>query len=179
MLWVELKVFSASTFDKQLDETKQQLAERLPQVMRVDASLGAVLLLAARASKEGGRWAKPTLLATMLATTQQGWRDLSGACRKVARGQCATQKLPLAAVFERMEWFSCEKTRPKKVGVLKHFFAALELPGASVGKRAATFNQRLKEAGHVERLFELKVQRAGKKPWVGTKDAFRAIYNFL
>ena len=83
----------------------------------------------------------------------------------------------MASVFEKMEWFACASTRPKKVGLLKQFLEALGLPGESASKRVAAFNRKMLAGGHDVRFFQTKVQRAGKPPWVGTKDAFRAMYN--
>ena len=68
----------------------------------------------------------------------------------------------------------------KTVGLLKHFLENLSLAGKSPGQRAETFNAMLRDRGCSGKLYEARLKnKCGRAPWVATKDAYRAVYNFL
>ena len=177
-LWVELKVFSDSSFGKEVDKTKAELAAALGLERQRDPTLSGVMLLAARVSKAGrGRWGEPTLLATLLRSTDTNWLDLSGV-RRVARGQCRTTKPSLKALWSKMEWF--ETRAGDKVGLLKHFLSAMDVFNLQPGERAATYNKLLRQRGFQGRVFEARLaNKAGRPPWVATKDTFRELYTVV
>ena len=77
-----------------------------------------------------------------------------------------------------MEWVTAGNG--EKVGLLKHFMMALGLKAEHPGQRAGTYNKLLQHAGHGGRLRERRVEnRAGRKPWVATKDTYRQLYPFM
>ena len=85
-VWVELKVFSEAAFQKEVDKWKKSLAESLATEHSRDATLQAVMLLAAKVPPfSGGRWGRPVLHATLLALGSDTWQELHGA-RRAARG---------------------------------------------------------------------------------------------
>lgn len=178
-IWVEIKVYTAYLFESELGKTKTYLAELLPSVVQRDPSIGGVMILAARIEKQGASWGQPLHTAILLQNGAANWKDLVCLKKKAARGQCKGEKPAIAQVFQGMEWWACQDTKPKKVGLLKHFLAAFKLDNnTAMEDRARVFNQKLQEGGHGDaEIFQFNGLRAGKPPWVATKDTFRAIYN--
>ena len=77
-----------------------------------------------------------------------------------------------------MEWL--EQKKGTKVGLLKHFLAALGLPAKNPGQRATTFNSLLKRSGCHGRVFNGSLKgKCGRKPWVATRQTFRELYTHL
>ena len=63
------------------------------------------------------------------------------------------------------------------VGMLHHFLDALGVDCTHTGERAATYNTMLRQKGKPGRVEEKQLaNKAGKSPWVATKDTFRDIY---
>ena len=102
----------------------------------------------------------------------EGRKGRAGQGRPPRQSSC---KPPLAQVWGRMEWVTAGNG--EKVGLLKHFMMALGLKAEHPGQRAGTYNKLLQHAGHGGRLRERRVEnRAGRKPWVATKDTYRQLY---
>ena len=77
-----------------------------------------------------------------------------------------------------MEWFL--SASGEEVGLLKHFLAALGIDDTNPGQRVATFHGMLSGAGHAGRFAQVKVEgHCGRKPWLATKDTYRALYPYL
>lgn len=176
--WVELKVFSDATFHKEVEHWKAQLKETLLTESQRDASLRAVLLLAAKVTRtSGGRWGAPTLHAMLLVSGSEQWLDLAGA-RRAARGQAKGAKPPLAKLWGKMEWHQTQGGQ--SVGLLKHFLASLRLPLKNAGQRARTLNGNLRQAGKTGRLVQTRLKsKAGREPWVASRQTFRDLYQCL
>ena len=177
-LWVELKVFSQASFDKEVGDFKEELAQGLPTQRRRDSSLEGVLLLAAKVEQRGGGWGAPALLATLLTRSSSEWQTLAGGSRRAGRGRCQSAKPSLATVFNKMEW--PETAQGRTVGLLRHFLEEFSLPVNNAGQRADTYNALLREARYSGKFYETKLRnKAGRKPWVASKETFRAVYKFL
>lgn len=176
-LWVELKVFSEANFEQSVETCKADLKEKLTAVRRQDATIGGVILVAAKVDRVGSGWSTPVHLVTLLVPSASGWAALVGGSKRPARGQCGNTKLPLAKLWEKMEWHQATDGR---VGLLSHFLAALDLDEDKPGDRATTFNQLLRKQGHAGRVYNTKLpSKAGRKPWVASKDTFRALYHLV
>ena len=176
-VWVELKVFSSTGFERKVEQHQDLCSSKLPSVQGRDPSIEAVMLVACRCARNGPRhWLSPSLRATIYLGGQ--WQDIGGA-KKKSRGRVQGEKKNLAAVWKEMEWLSDPRGGSSKLGFLKHFLAALGLKAANPGQRARRFNALL--AQHNGHAFErIKIpHREGKRPWVGAKAAFRIIYNAL
>ena len=64
--------------------------------------------------------------------------------------------------------------------LLKHFLGELGLPQNDTTQRVKTYNKLLRANGRTERLVQKKVlEKSGKAPVVGTKEAFRELYKLL
>ena len=177
-LWVELKVLAESTFETEFASCQEELEERLAKEEKKDATLGGVLLLAARVAPRGGGWSAPTLVAPLKKRASPKWLVLAGVKKRAARGQCQSTKPPLATLWSKMEWF--EQQAGPKVGLLKHFLQGLRLPCKNPGQRASTFNSLLGRRGCQGRVFSGKLKnKCGRKPWVGTKKTLTKLYTFL
>ena len=177
-LWVELKVWGEARFDDELAEWKEKLSKELRKEQGRDCNLGGVLLLAARVGRAGGSFQAPALVAALRTVSSDAWLELSGSLRKAARGQCKTKKKPLQEVWDEMEWPLTAQRQ--KVGLFRHFLAALGLAVNNAGQRAGTMNTLLQQRQVSGRVFEANLaQKAGRKPWVATKATLRALYNYL
>jgi hypothetical protein len=177
VIWIELKVYGASVFDKSVEKAQKVLVKTLERERQKDGNLGGVLLFAAKVEKQGSSWAILDLLGTLRATGDGEWQNVVGGVKRVARGQ-SPSKPPLSQVWKGMEWVT--SASGQKVGLLKHFLAALGVKDQHPGQRASTFNKLLRQAGHSGRVREEKVENhCGRKPWVAQKDTFRALYPFL
>ena len=97
-LWVELKVFGRGTFDRKVQEEKDALPAKLSQNRAKDASLCAVLLVAAKVERVGSSWGKPSLYATLWKGGASDWCDVAGTFEAKGRGQVKGVKPPLATV---------------------------------------------------------------------------------
>ena len=174
-VWVELKVYSDSSFDKEVAQTKEELAEILSAKHVRDPTLQAVFLLVGRVSKASGcQWGAPSLHGMLLVAGSQDWITVAGG-RRAARGQVQGSKPPLTKVWSKMEWY--QTTNGTKVGMLHHFLDVVDVDCTHTGDRAATYNKMLRQKGKSGRVEEQKLaNRPGKSPWVATKDTFRAIY---
>lgn len=174
-VWVELKVFSDTTFAEEVRRWKLQLQTCLVTENARDGSIQAVMLLAARVTRaSGGAWGKPTLTACLLTMGSDEWLHLAGG-RTAARGQVRGPKPPLAKLWRGMEWHFTDGGRC--VGLLKHFLRELGLPRKHAGQRADTYNALLRKAGKPGRLVEKRLQsKSGRPPWVASKDTFRDLY---
>ena len=152
-LWLELKVFAGATWDQELANCKKELEDSWGNERSKDASLGGVLLLAAKVGAcAGGTWTAPTLFAALQTrTAPSAWQVVAGGSRRAARGRCQATKPALATLWGKMEWL--EQKKGTKVGLLKHFLAALGLPAKNPGQRATTFNSLLKRSGCHGRVF--------------------------
>ena len=80
-----------------------------------------------------------------------------------------------------MEW--TKDADGQKVGHLKHFLEALDLPGDtgdSTTKRGPEFNKHLASVKHPGRLEQKKLLgKCGSEHFVGSKATFRVLYDFL
>lgn len=169
-VWVELKIFSATTFMKEIKKLKRQLPTAL--VAEQHANLGGVLLLAAKVDKSSGT---TTQHAFLYSDSEQAWHTLAGGEQKVGRGQLGHTKPSLAQVWSEVEW---TKTREgEDVGYLKHFLQALGKPAKNQGQRASTFNGQLKDAGHDGRVYQAAIRnKSGSPAWVASKGSLRLVY---
>ena len=176
-VWVELKVWSERTYEKEAQKWKEKLEAGLVAESRRDPTLQGVLLLAAKVPAfSGGRWGTPTLQAMLLGGGSGEWLNLAGA-HKAARGQVKGAKPPLVSLLSKMEWHLDGK---KRVGLLNDFLGAAGLPRNNAGQRAATYNDLLCQAGKTGRVVETKLKsKGGRTPWVASKSTFRDIYQFL
>lgn len=179
-VWVETKVFGAQFFAKELQRSRDDLLEVLrAEEAKRKSTVGGVLLVAAKVAGLGSGWASPTLVCQLLTDSEGEWQTLEGQAPKTGRGQCRSgRKPPLKQVLAEMEWVGLKGV---KVGLLKHFLAALKLSKTSAGKRAATFNRQLRKHQLKNRLTnKLKLpQKCGRQPWVGNKATFELLYKFL
>ena len=178
-VWVELKVLGSSTFESELAKYREELEEAFAKEGNNDASLGGVLLLAARVAPCGAAWSAPTLVATLKKRGASGWQVLSGGLTRKGRGQCQSSKPPLGTLWKKVEWFK-QHEGGDKVGLLKHFLEALQLPCKNPGQRAKTFNALLKRGRRPGRVFTGRLKnKCGRKPWVATKTTLRDLYAYL
>ena len=179
-LWVELKVLSSSTFESEMAKYRTELEEHFAKESRSDASLGGVLLLAARvAPGAGAGWSAPTLVALLKKRGAPDWQTLAGGSTRKGRGRCQSTKPPLGTLWQKVEWFQ-QQEGVDKVGLLKHFLQALQLPCKNPGQRAKTFNALLKRGCCKGHVFTGKLKnKCGRKPWVATKKTFRDLYTYL
>jgi len=176
-VWVELKVFEAAAFSERVDAATDWLEEVLPREARKDPHLGAVLLLAARVESDGGSWRLLNFFATLRLTGGSTWLDVVGRVKRTPRGR-SPLKPPLSQVWEQLEWH--KTSSGEKVGLYKHFLEALNLKGSQPGARALTHNKLLAQSGHLGRVREEKLDsRSGRRPWVASKDTFRALHAIL
>ena len=178
-LWIELKVVSAHRFDEDVAAWKNQLQLALPEEHERDCDLNGVLLLVAKVEKgAGGQWLAPELSATLKALSAASWQHLAGGSQRASRGQCKTTKPPLQTVLGNMEWLLSDTGT--RVGLLRHFLGAFGLPVNNAGQRAATMNTLLQKGGFEGRVKEVKLaNKTGRKPWVASKETFRALYKHL
>ena len=142
--------------------------------------MDALLLVVAKAEKDGPTWLVPRLSAELLLADGGGWQHLLGQnLRKRKRGTVCP-KLPLRQVWGKMEFCRRpgEDGNSEKVGYLKHFLEALGLPATDTGRRAETFNKQLDRAG-LDVFEQLDMGEAGLDPWVGTKATFRFVYDLV
>jgi hypothetical protein len=178
-LWVEIKVVTARRFDEDVATWRAQLEVALHTEHARDPDLQGVLLLVASVAKgAGGQWAAPAHFAYLKALSSDSWVVLAGAAKKTSRGKCQTQKPPLQTVLDKMEWHTA--ATGSSVGLLRDFLRAFGLPVNNAGQRAETFNQLLRQSGCKERIKEVKLaNKTGRKPWVGSKRAFRELYKHV
>ena len=93
-VWIELKVFSEARFAQEVAKAKAELQIALARERKHDKTLGAVLLLAAKAAKDSRTsWGPPTLLATLNKFGSNEWKDLTGASRRSASRSCASCRM--------------------------------------------------------------------------------------
>ena len=177
-LWIELKVFDAAgSFNVLVLNTQNELSESLVREFARDSNLGGVLLLAAKVEKQGATWKVLSFFASVCVAGQRQWQDLVGQVKRIGRGQSPC-KPALAQVWDSMEWMT--GASGEKVGLLKHFLAAMALCDKQPGERAIAFNSLLQQGGHAGRIRHERVEtRGGRKPWVATKSTFRSLYPFL
>jgi hypothetical protein len=180
-LWVELKVFTASTCQTSMAFAEKALKKRLDVVRSKDATIGGVLLLVASVEKESNNvWGAPKLFARLLTTSSSDsdFINLSTGNR-VAQGQVRAKKKPsLAQVFAKMEW---HLVRGSRVGLFKHFLEALNLAACNPGRRAAAQNKLLARSRFQGGRLQEKVisNRPGRPAWVATRKVFRALYKYF
>ena len=175
--WVELKMFSAATFDEEMRLYKNRLKQSLPHVQSNDDSIGSVMLLAAKVEKEAGRYAKPVLQACLLKPSSGRWVVMAGS-RRTSRGQAKQPKPTFTQVWGKMSIHRASDGT--EVGLLSHFLQALSLPNRSTGKRAQTLNKLLRSRGPANVLKKRKLPAlTGQPPWVGSKKVFRHLFKVL
>lgn len=121
-VWVELKVYSATSFGDSVQKAKDELETGLREERPADPSLGAALLLAAQVELQGGTWKVLSMLA-LLKPVASGWKCVAGKQKTVARGQ-SKQKPPMAEVLQNMEWVRMGSG--ETVRYLKDFLAAVQ-----------------------------------------------------
>ena len=73
LVWVELKAWGATTFEKNFEKAKADLPLKLVREQRREASLCGVLLVAARVQKSGRTWTEPTLTAVLWSCETEAW----------------------------------------------------------------------------------------------------------
>lgn len=180
-VWVELKVISANGFDRRLREIKEALASKLEQVRAANAAIEAVMLVAVRARRDGRVWQSPLLVAQLLLVGGAEWKTLAGqAPTRIPRGRAdPTAKPSLPQVWGKVEWVTHPQTE-EKVGYLKHFLRALNLPADSLKKRAKAFNKILEQSGCADRVRTARLPgKCGSRPWLASKDVLRRLYGAL
>ena len=174
LLWVEVKVMSASRAGNAIAEEKEKLQDKLLGVHRLEPRVDGVMLLVAKTTKDSRvSWRQPALEAFLYSLNNQSWQKLSPQGR-VARGHCQGLKPPLPQVYAAMEW---HMVRNKPWGLLRQFLSAMGLASGNAGKRAKTFNSIL---GPRQKLIQKYLKdKCGQKPWIGTKPTFKAIHMSL
>jgi hypothetical protein len=178
-VWVELKVISAHHFNSQLQSYQAKLEQQLAKVNEADPTVEAVLLVAAKAQRDGRRWQSPQLVAKLHLMQNDTWQALNTPSFTVRGKANPCSKPGLQAVWNQMEWVD-HPTTQTKVGFLNHFLKALKLPRKTLGKRSKAFNKVLANAGLSDRLETVCLPNtSGQQPWVATKAAFRCLYNAL
>ena len=86
-VWVELKAFGRTTFDRSYADLKRKLPELLKAHQRHDPSLCAVVLLAAKVEQVGRDWGTPQLFAELWNPDLKDWRGFGGTLTKRAEGR--------------------------------------------------------------------------------------------
>ena len=176
-LWVELKVLDATSWASEVERARSSLETLLQRESAQNVNLGGVLFLAAKAERQGRAWKVLSFYGTLLVAGESAWQDLVGQVKRVARGQ-SSSKPPLAQVWQKMEWFT--DAHGEEVGLLSHFLRAVRLCGMQPGERGPVFNEILQRARHAGRVREERIpNRAGRKPWIATRDTFRVVYTFV
>ena len=176
-LWVELKVLGQAGWNKELENCKQEMEAALARERQRDATLGGALLLAAKVGQQGGTY-KTEVVAKLKVSSKAGWQNVAGEMRKPKRTCSKHKHLPLASVWQKMEWV--ETARGQKVGLLGQFLDALGRPAKNAGQQADTFNKLLQRGCHSGRVFEAKVKgKCGRLPWVATKETLAEVYRLL
>ena len=178
-VWVEIKVWSASSYTSELKRCKETLEEGLAAEVQHDPHLGGVLLLACRVEEAGsGSWAVPMLSATLLKRSSSRWQCLVAEEVRKSRGKALKPKPALATVWPKLQWVDAQGGG--KVGLLSEFLKECGRPHKSPGKRATTLNKLLANAGCAGKLYVTKLKaRCGKAPWVGDRSTLRALYSLL
>lgn len=181
LVWVELKVWSAAGFDEQLRKLKGDLVTALAAECAKNQHLGGVLLLAAKVEQQGSSWHLESQLGILLvkgSTTIEDFVVVAGGARRVGRGK-KTKKPALTKIWPKVEWVSSSAGR--KVGLVNHFLGELGLKAAALhpGEKAVTLNKWLLANGHSGKVFQDRCAgtRAGKEPWVASKETLTALYN--
>jgi hypothetical protein len=176
-VWIELKTWSATGFERSLKDQRDYLPTVLSEVQKRDKSIGAVLLLCAKVQKHDKTWETPSLIAMLYAHT---WQDISSCGkRKAPAGTVkAAQKPSLQEIWSGMEWHIVPAGPP--VGLLVQFLSGLGLSDGNPGKRAGSFNRKLRLAGNPSRIKQVEFpNKPGSQPWCATRSTLRMIYNTL
>ena len=170
---------SYTGFDSKVKNHKQDLLKKVGELQNLDATIEAVLLVAARIQKNGQAWMTPKMVGWLYTPGNDTWTMIAGSSVKV-RGKASPAKKPsLQMVWNQMEWETHPETQ-EKMGYLKHFLKAIGLPFLALEGRAKTFNKMLRNAGREERLERVSLpNKAGSEPWLGRKSLFRFLYTKL
>jgi hypothetical protein len=183
-VWIELKAFSAATFDKSLagEEGEEGKVKAQFQTLRAsDPRFHSAMLLAARLTQEGAAWGTPAVVAKLLIDGE--WKDITaGADRRPRAGRVSASRKPnLAKVFQKMSWDHVDgRGGGAKYGMVSDFMKEMGLKLGNPGKRAGTWNKIFANANQAMRFSRQKIlDKPGSEPWMGTKDAFRFIWENL
>lgn len=180
-LWIELKVMSSTGFGKKLQERQAQLQAKFLEVHKADATLEGVMIVAAKASRDGRIWQSPDLVAQLLVAGSSEWQTIAGKSPiKPLRGKAKCNTKPaLQDCLDQTEWVTHPVTR-QRVGYLNHFLVALGLPENSLSKRTPGFNTLLQQEGLTDRVTRVKLpHQPGQAPWLASREALRCLYRAL
>lgn len=176
MVWVELKVLTASTCQERMAAAETELAEKFQKVQRKRPHIKAILLLVTRVAKTSRtQWGNPRILAKPFSPYTGQWQDVSASGVRVGKGQMAdSRKPPLSLLWSKIEFHT---VGGKFMGLFKHFLQALGLPSDSPAKRASSLNKALRKQGVRQKLVQRKIpNRPGKPVWLGTKKVLRTLH---
>ena len=141
----------------------------------------AVLLVVAKAQRDGRSWQAPALTAQLLLVGGTAWKVLAGrAPAKVPRGRANPLTKPgLQELWDKLEWVPHPDTE-QEVAYLHEFLVLLGLPAKSLTKRSKAFNKILAKSTCEDRVEQAKLEnKAGRAPWLASKRALRVLYKAL
>ena len=98
-VWVELKTWGRTTFEKNYNDLKSTLPAQLEAHRRHDSSLCAVLLVAAKVERVGAGWGTPQLFAELCKSGSNDWCTVGSTAKAKGRGQVRGPKAPLSVVL--------------------------------------------------------------------------------
>jgi hypothetical protein len=172
LLSVELKMRSYHRgYKKILAKLKESCEARLELLKRLSSQRGfkGVLLVVVWSSRVSRGWS-PSFLVELL--TEIGWQTLK------APPKPKNTLKPLKQIFEEMQWHKAPRT-VARVGKVARFLKALNRSRHDVASVAKVWNKTLSGDGSPLRVKKVRLGRAGRSPWVGTKAFFRKVYRFL
>ena len=165
-------------FNEKYQEAKEQLHEKLGKACAADPSIGAVMLVAVKAHREGPAWQPKVLVSQLLLSICTEWQTLAGRlpALKIAGRANPFTKPSLQEVCDKLgEAEVCPATR-NNVFHLKHFLKAC----TSLKKRMIAFHKMLSRSKVLSKFRQTKCPgMPGSLPWMGTNAMFRALYKSL
>ena len=180
-LWIEVKVMHDKGFDAKVAERKSHLEIEYRRLRAQNPLIEGVALLVTKAIKDGPGWQSPEICMELFLDDGGGWQTLAGrALGKLPRGRANPMTKPsLQECLDQVEWLPHPQTN-LTVGYLQDFLRALGLSSINPGRRAASFNKMLREAGSGEVVEQVKIaNKSGRPPWVASRAALRCVYRAL
>jgi len=179
-VWVEIKAFTAASFDLKLSRAKEEVEKEFPALQRKDKSFGAAMLLVAKVERAAGTsWEKLRMFAELY--VDGSWLDVGPSTgRPAGAGRLLAGRKPtMAAVWRKMEKVTLAES-DVEVGFLSHSLKEVGLADGNPGKRAATFNKILESHQAAGRVEQKRVElHPGQWPYVPTKATFQVILKSL
>ena len=175
--WFLFRWLLLSRSSKVVDWRKESL-DRFSALVEQPSNFQALVLVSCKATRTAGssQWEPPVLEADLWFRGE--WQSLKPEGKKPQVRKA--QKKPAEELLGALEWRTNPEGGPK-VALVSHFLKELGKPRDNVGKYCEVWKTYLEDEG--EEALQLPFRRlplkAGSKPWVGTKTAFRKVYQLL